>query len=313
MIDPTGPRRLDADADVHSGGAPGGASGGRGPASIAEASDGTRAPTTAAPERTSAHDGAPRRAAAPPLAGLRAVFRRELASYFATPLAAVFLVIFLFLAGIFTFTLGGLYDRGQADLRPFFWSVPWLLLVLAPALSMRLWAEERRQGTLELLMTLPLRLSDLVLGKFLAAWCFAILAILLTAPIWATVEFLGTPDRGAIIAGYVGTGLLAGAFLAVGAAISALTRSQVIAFVLCAVTCFAFVIAGFPAAIEVLRAGVPGLPGGVVDAIASLSFLARFESIVRGVIDLRDVLYFVSVIAAFLVINAVVVEWRKGS
>ena len=246
----------------------------------------------------------------PALAGLRAVFRRELAAYFATPLAAVFLVIFLLLAGIFTFNLGGLYERGQADLRPLFQGMPWLFLFLVPAIAMRLWAEERRQGTLELLGTLPLRLRDVVLGKFLAAWAFAILALVLTFPLWLTVEYLGSPDRGAIVAGYIGSALMVGAFLAIGAALSALTRSQVIAFVLCAATCFVLLMAGHSVVLTFLRGWAPD---GIVDAVSSLSFLTRFESLVRGVIDVRDVLYFVSVIVAFLLLNALFVEWKKGS
>lgn len=244
------------------------------------------------------------------LSGLRAVFRRELAAYFSTPLAAVFLVIFLLLAGIFSFNLGGLYERGQADLRPLFQAMPWLFLFLVPAVSMRLWAEERRQGTLELLGTLPLRLRDVVLGKFLAAWAFAVLALVLTFPLWITVEYLGSPDRGAIVAGYVGSALMVGAFLAIGAAMSALTRSQVVAFVLCAATCFALLMAGHSVVLSFLRGWAPG---GVVDAVSSLSFLTRFESIVRGVIDLRDVMYFVSVMVAFLLLNALFVDWKKGS
>jgi ABC-2 type transport system permease protein len=244
------------------------------------------------------------------MSGLAAVFKREFSAYFATPLAAVFLVIFLFLGGVFTFSLGGLYERGQADLRPFFSAVPWLYLFLVPAISMRLWAEDRRLGTIELLSTLPLSLRDLVLGKFFAAWLFALVALALTAPIWVSVEYLGTPDRGSIIAGYVGSALMAGAFLAIGAAVSALTKSQVIAFVLCAVVCFLFLMAGFPAVLDFLHGWTPGW---LLDAASSLSFLARFESILRGVLDLRDVLYFVSVIVAFLTLNALFVEWRKGA
>ncbi|MFO0872559.1 MAG: ABC transporter permease subunit [Phycisphaerales bacterium] len=249
-------------------------------------------------------------AAFPRRGGLRAVFRREFAAYFATPLAAVFLVIFVVLAGIFTFNVGGLYPRGQADLRPLFQGMPWLYLFLVPAISMRLWAEERRQGTIELLATLPLRLRDVVLGKFLAAWAFAMLALALTFPLWITVEYLGAPDRGAIVAGYLGSALMVGAFLAIGAAVSSLTKSQVVAFVLCAAVCFLFLMAGFPVVLDFLRGWAPP---GIVDAISSLSFLTRFESIVRGVVDVRDVLYFGSVIVAFLLLNGLFVDWRKGS
>lgn len=265
--------------------------------SAAASSQGASSPLTTAPPRQRGR-------------GLLAVYRRELAAYFATPLAAVFLVIFLALAAVFTFNLGGLYGRGQADLRPLFTALPWLFLFLVPAISMRLWAEERRLGTIELLSTLPLSLCDMVLGKFLAAWTFAVLALLLTFPIWLTVEFLGTPDRGAIVAGYIGGALLVGAYLAIGAAISALTKSQVIAFVLCAAVCLLFLLSGFPAVIDFLRGWAPA---GVLDAVASLSFLSRFESIARGVLDLRDVLYFLSVMAAFLILNALFIQWRRGS
>src|SRR5487761_1164892 len=159
------------------------------------------------------------------------IFRREFASYFATPLAYVFIVIFLVLAGVLTFFLGDFFERGQADLRPFFMFHPWLYLVLIPALSMRLWAEERKSGTIELFLTLPIRIGEAVLGKFLAAWCFAGIALFLTFPFWITVNFLGHPDNGVILASYAASWLMAGAILAIGAAISASTKNQVVAFV----------------------------------------------------------------------------------
>src|ERR671932_2667088 len=162
--------------------------------------------------------------------GIGTIFRRELASYFATPLAYVFIVIFLVMAGALTFFMGGFFERNQADLQPFFTFHPWLYLVLIPALSMRLWAEERRSGTIELFLTLPIRLSEAVIGKFLAAWCFAGIALLLTFPLWITVNVLGDPDNGVILAGYLGCLLVAGAYLALGAAVSALTKNQVVAF-----------------------------------------------------------------------------------
>jgi ABC-2 type transport system permease protein len=174
------------------------------------------------------------------------IARREFAAYFATPLAAVFLVIFLFLAGLFTFNIGSFYERGQADLRPFFQFHPWLFLFLVPAVSMRLWAEERRTGTIELLTTLPFRLGELVVGKFLAAWGFTLVALALTLPTWITVNWLGEPDNGVILCGYVGSALMAGAFLAVGACISSTSKSQVIAFVSCVVACFLLLLTGFP-------------------------------------------------------------------
>lgn len=238
------------------------------------------------------------------------VFRREFRSYFQTPLAAVFLVIFLFLAGLFAFNLGGFYERNQSDLRPFFQFHPWLYVFLVPAVSMRLWAEERRTGTIELIMTLPFGVADLVIGKFLAAWAFTTLALALTFPMWITVAWLGTPDHGVILVAYLASALLAGAFLAVGAFLSALTKNQVIAFVICAVACFLLLIAGFPAVLDFLRAA--NAPRGVVEGLASTSALTHYESMMRGVIDLRDVLYFALTIAAFVVLNMFAIDWKKS-
>ncbi len=157
--------------------------------------------------------------------------RRELASYFATPLAYIFLLIFLVLANLFTFYLGEFFERGQADLNPFFNYHPWLFLFLIPAVSMRLWADERRTGSIELLMTLPVTLWQAVVGKFLAAWAFTTLALVLTFPIWITVNYLGSPDNGAILAAYIGSMLLAAGFLSIGSLASALTRNPVVAFI----------------------------------------------------------------------------------
>jgi ABC-2 type transport system permease protein len=237
------------------------------------------------------------------------VFRREFASYFATPLAFVFIVIFLVLAGAFAFYLGGFYERGQADLAPFFSYHPWLYLFLIPALSMRLWAEERKTGTIELLMTLPLTTAQAVVGKYLAAWCFAGLALALTFPMWITVNYLGDPDNGAIFAAYVGSFLMAGGFLAIGACLSAATRNQVIAFIFTVVICFGFLLAGFPLVLGLFEGWAPQ---AIVDAVASLSFLTHFDSISKGVIDLRDVLYFLTLIAAWLAANAIVLDMKKG-
>ena len=237
------------------------------------------------------------------------VFRREFRSYFQTPLAAVFLVIFLFLAGFFAFNIGGFYERGQADLRPFFQFHPWLYVFLVPAVSMRLWAEERRTGTIELAMTLPFGTADLVLGKFLAAWAFTSLALALTFPMWITVSWLGDPDHCVILVAYAASALLAGAFLAIGAFLSALTKNQVIAFVLCAVACFVLLLAGFPAVLDFLRGWAPR---GVVEGLASTSAFTHYESMMRGVIDLRDLVYFASVIAAFLVLDAFAIDWKKS-
>jgi ABC-2 type transport system permease protein len=237
------------------------------------------------------------------------VMRRELASYFATPLAYVFILIFLVLANAFTFYLGGYYERGQADLDPFFTFHPWLYLFLIPAISMKLWAEERKSGSIELLMTLPVTLRDAVLGKFFAAWIFTGLALALTFPLWITVNVLGSPDNGTIVAAYLGSLMLAGGFLAIGSCMSALTRNQVVAFILGVVVCFAFLLAGFPMVLDVFRSWAPQ---ALTDAIASLSFLTHFESIVKGVIDVRDLLYFAMLIGFFLVATAVALELRKA-
>lgn len=243
------------------------------------------------------------------MSALGAVYRRELASYFATPLAYVFVVIFLVLAGAFTFYLGSFYERGQADLASFFNFHPWLYLFLVPAVAMRLWAEERRSGSIELLLTLPIRPLDAVLAKFLAAWTFVGIALALTFPIWITVNWLGDPDNGAIVAGYLGSLLMAGAFLAIGSCLSAATRSQVIAFILTVVVCFALLLAGFPLVLDVFRGWAPD---ALVDAVAALSFLTHFESLSKGVVDLRDLLYFGLTIAAWLYATVLVLDVEKG-
>ncbi|HLV17294.1 MAG TPA: ABC transporter permease subunit [Pseudomonas sp.] len=237
------------------------------------------------------------------------VFKRELASYFATPLAYVFLVIFLVLSGVFTFYLGGFYERNQADLDVFFGFHPWLYLFLVPAIAMRLWAEERKSGTIELLMTLPISHGEAVAGKFLAAWVFAGLALLLTFPMVLTVNYLGEPDNGAILTGYLGSWLMAGSYLAVGSCMSALARNQVIAFILAVSVCFLFIVSGFPMVLDLFSLWAPQ---GLVDAVASLSFLVRFDAISKGVIDLRDLLYFLSFIVAWLAATAVVIDLKKA-
>ncbi|ANO53024.1 ABC transporter permease [Woeseia oceani] len=235
--------------------------------------------------------------------------RRELNAYFATPVAYVFIVIFLVLMGAFTFYLGGFYERGQADLAPFFNYHPWLYLFLVPAISMRLWAEERKSGSIELLMTLPLTPWQAVLGKFLAAWLFAGIALVLTFPIWLTVNYLGDPDNGAILAAYLGSLLMAGGFLAIGACISATTRNQVIAFIITVVVCFGFLLSGFPLVLDLFSGWAPQ---AVVDAIASLSFLTHFASISKGVIDIRDLSYFALLIGGFLYANTIILQWKQA-
>lgn len=240
--------------------------------------------------------------------GALIVARRELAGYFATPVAYVFIVIFLMMAGALTFTLGGFFARGQADLGPFFTFVPWLFLFLVPALTMRLWAEERRLGTIELLLTLPLPQWQAVLGKFLAAWAFCAIALLLTFPLVLTVNYLGRPDNGVIAAGYVGCLLVAGAYLAVGAAMSAMTKNQVIAFVLAVAVCFLFAAAGSPIVTEFLSQRIPLL----AEIARGLSVTERFNSLTRGVIALRDLVFFLSFMGFFLFVNAVVIDHRKA-
>lgn len=240
--------------------------------------------------------------------GMGAIFARELANYFVTPLAYVFIVIFLIFSGIFTFYVGGFYERGQADLQPFFTFLPWLYMFLVPAISMRLWAEERKAGTLELLMTLPVPTGSAVLGKYLAAWAFTGMALMLTFPLWITVNVLGDPDNGVILAGYLAGFLMAGSYLAIGSCLSAFTRNQVIAFVLTIMVAFLFTVSGMPIVLDAFSGWAPDL---VVEQVASLSFLTHFNSIVRGVIDLRDLIYFIALIALWLVANMVVVDSQK--
>ena len=238
------------------------------------------------------------------------IFQRELESYFATPVAYVFIVIFLVLSGALTFNMCGFYERGQADLQPFFNFHPWLYLFLVPAISMRLWAEERKSGNIELLLTLPITMIQAVIGKFLAAWLFTAIALLLTFPLWITVNYLGDPDNGVILAAYIGSLLMAGGFLAIGACISATTKNQVIAFIISVVICFAFLLSGFPVVLDFFRGWAPQL---IVDTIASLSFLTHYTSISKGVIELRDIIYFATLIGCWLYANAVVIEMKKAS
>ncbi|WLQ14795.1 ABC transporter permease subunit [Hahella aquimaris] len=225
--------------------------------------------------------------------GVGIVFKRELLSYVSTSLAYLFTVIFLVLSGIFTFYLGHFFERGQADLEAFFNYIPWLFVVLVPALTMRLWAEERSTGTIELLLTLPVQPFVWVLGKFMAAWVYLAGALALTTPFWFTVNYLGDPDNGAILAGYIGSWFMAGGFLALGSMFSAATKNQVIAFILTLVVCFLLVASGFPMVQDFFSAWAPN---EVLDLVADLSFFRHFEAISRGVIDLRDVLYFGSII-----------------
>jgi ABC-2 type transport system permease protein len=237
------------------------------------------------------------------------IFRRELTSYFTMPLAYVFIVIFLVMMGALTFYMGGFFERGQADLETFFNFHPFLYLFLIPALSMRLWAEERKTGTIELFLTLPVTTSQAVIGKFLAAWVFTGIALALSFPFWLTVNYLGDPDNGVILASYIGSFLMAGAFLAIGAAISALCKNQVIAFVLSATACFLFTVSGSAIVLGPLAGWAPG---GLVRTIADFSFLGHFTAISRGMLDVRDLIYFGSVIVLFLFANTVIIELKKA-
>jgi ABC-2 type transport system permease protein len=232
---------------------------------------------------------------------------RELAAYFATPVATVFIVIFLVLQGSMTFNLGNFFDRGQADLSPFFTFIPWVFLLLVPAITMRLWAEERRQGTIELLLTLPITQGQAVVGKFLAAWSFCAIALALTFPFIVTVNMLGEPDNGVIAAGYLGALLVAGAFLAIGSAASAVTRNQVIAFVLAVALCFVFAVASYPLVTEFLSRNTPIL----AEVARRIAVLDRYQAFTRGIISARDLVFFATFIGFFLFLNTVLVDQRK--
>jgi ABC-2 type transport system permease protein len=237
------------------------------------------------------------------------IFRRELAGYFVTPVAYVFLVVFLAVAGALTYFVGNFFERQQADLSAFFLFHPWLYLFLVPAIAMRLWAEERKTGTVELLLTLPVSVTQAVIGKYLAAWVFTGVALILTFPIWLAVNWLGEPDNGAILAGYIGSFFMAGGYLAIGACFSAWTKNQVIAFVLSAAVCLLFTLSGT----QFVLSFVSGwLPQAFADTIASLSFLTHFNAIAKGVVELRDVVFFGSIIVLFLMANTIILDLEKA-
>ena len=241
---------------------------------------------------------------------VKLIFIREFAAYFATPLAYVFIVIFLMLAGLLTFFMGSFLERDQADLVPFFEFHPWLYLFLVPALSMRLWAEERKLGTIELFLTLPISMTQAVTGKFLAAWGFSVTALLLTFPFWITVNYLGNPDNGVIFASYIGSTLMAGAYLAIGSMISACTKNQVIAFVVTTTICFVLTLTGSPVILDFFSAWASA---DIVQAVGNFGFLPHFQSIQRGVIDFRDIIFFGSIIIIALIANAIIIDWRKAT
>lgn len=237
------------------------------------------------------------------------LFRREFSSFFATPVAYVFITIFLILSAVFAFFIGSLYERGQADLLPFFNFHPWLYLFLVPAIAMRIWAEERKSGSIELLMTLPISTFEAMLGKFLAAWAVMGLSLLLTFPLWLTVNYLGNPDNGIILAAYIGSWLMSGAFLAIGTCMSALTKNQVVAFILAVVVCFLFVVSGSGIVLDAVKGWAPSI---VVDTVASFSFLTHFEAMAKGVLALDDVGYFLILMGVWLYASLLIIEQKKA-
>ncbi|MGD0597940.1 MAG: ABC transporter permease [Sedimentisphaerales bacterium] len=242
------------------------------------------------------------------MSGFKAVFKRELKSYFTTPIAYVFLVVFLFFSGYLTFK-NGFFEIRQADMTAFFVNMPLLFAFLVPATAMRLWAEERKTGSIELLFTLPITVMQAVLGKFFAAWVFLLIALALTFPMVITVFYLGQPDLGLIITGYLGSILMAGGFLAVGCFFSALSKNQVISFVLSVVACAVLVFAGVPTTMNYLSTF---LPAGLVTAVGNMSFETHFESIQKGVLEFRDISYFLFLIVGWVAACAVVLEERKA-
>ena len=237
------------------------------------------------------------------------ILDRELKGYFRTPLASIFLLVFLALSSGMTFFLGRFFERDQADLTAFFSWHPWLFLVLMPAIGMRLWAEERRSGTIELLITLPVTNTQLVVGKFLASWIFTLIALILTMPIWITVNYLGDPDNNVILISYVGSWLMAGAFLALTSCLSALTKNQVIAFIISSISGFILIMAGFNLVLSAVRSWSPNW---ITETISSMSFLSHFSRIQMGVFDLSTLIFFISMIILCLWINVQLVQVKKA-
>ncbi len=241
---------------------------------------------------------------------VRAIFKRELSGYFSSPVAYVFIIIFLLLIGFFTFNIGMFFETNQADLRGFFDWHPWVYMFLIPAVAMRLWAEDRRLGTIELVLTLPVTVMEAVLGKFFAAWCFIAVCLMLTFPMVFTVLYLGDPDLGVAMTAYIGSFLLAGAFLSVGIMTSSATRSQVISFIVSVVICLFLILAGYPPVLDVLYGWSPAW---LVHLVSELSFLTHYQSIERGVLDIRDLLYYISVMIFFLFMTGVIIQNRRTS
>ena len=237
------------------------------------------------------------------------ITKRELAGYFNSPVAYVFLVIFLLMTAAFTFLIGQFMDRNQATLQPFFMWHPWIYLFLVPAVGMRLWSEERRQGTMELLLTLPISLWHCIIGKFLASWIFLTLALLMTFPIWITVNYLGNPDNSVIVASYIGSFFLAGAYLSITSMTSALTRNQVISFILSVVICLFLVLCGWPPVTDVVETLAPR---SIVEFVAAFSVMPGIEQFNNGQIDSRAVIYFLSVIGFPLFATSVIIRGLRA-
>lgn len=238
------------------------------------------------------------------------IVRRELNSTFTSAVAYVFLVIFLVLVGFFTFMIGGFFQRNEADLTSFFFWFPWLFILLVPAVGMRQWAEERRQGTLELIFTMPISLTEAVLGKFIAGWLFLGIALLLTCPVVFTVAYLGNPDAGPIFTGYIGSFLMAGAYLAISGMTSSFTRNQIVSFITSTTICLILVLIGFPPVTELLLK--IGVPAGVINSSADLSVFYHFTGMQRGVLDLRDIIYFLSVIVLAQIITGIILKNHRN-
>jgi ABC-2 type transport system permease protein len=246
------------------------------------------------------------------IANIKTITKRELGAYFSSPLAYIFIVIFLLLCGFFTFMVGQFFERGEASLgRPFFDWHPWFYLFLVPAVGMRLWAEERRVGTIELLLTMPITAWQAIVGKFLASWLFLALALALTFPVVITVNYLGTPDNGVILTGYIGSWLMAGAYLAISCMTSAMTRTQVVSFIISVVLCLFLILAGFPPVIKLLSGWSSSLHW-LVDAIISLSVITHFDGFQKGVLDSRDVLFFISIIVFSLFTTSVILRSHRA-
>ena len=247
------------------------------------------------------------------LGHVKTIAKRELSGYFSSPVAYVFIVIFLLLTGFFTFMAGGFFERGEASLMAFFLWHPWLYLFLVPAVGMRLWSEERRMGTMELLLTYPITAWQAIVGKFLASWIFLLLALVLTAPVWYTVNYLGKPDNGVIFAGYLGSFLMAGAYLAISCMTSAMTRNQVVSFIVSVVVCLLLILAGWPPVTRLVdqlseKFHMPGL----VEAVAAFSVMTHFEGFQRGVIDSRDVIFFLALIVFSLFTTSVIIRNHRA-